>query len=58
MGSTGVMEKIENRFSDETKEKFEKVEKGVDAASAVAEVLDKVASFIDEIKNSLEGFEN
>ena len=54
VGSTGVMEKIENRFSDETKEKFEKVEKGVDAASAVAEVLDKVASFIDEIKNSLE----
>ena len=53
VGSTGVMEKIENRFSDETKEKFEKVEKGVDAASAVAEVLDKVASFIDEIKNSL-----
>lgn len=54
VGSTGVMEKIENRFSKETKEKFEKVKKGVDAASAVAEVLDEVASFINEIKKSLE----
>lgn len=51
VGSTGVMEKIENRFSKETKEKFEKVKKGVDAASAVAEVLDKVVSLIDKVKN-------
>lgn len=54
VGSTGVMEKIENRFSKETKEKFEKVKKGVDAASAVAEVLDEVVSLIDEVKKSLD----
>lgn len=54
VGSTGIMETIESMFSDETKEKFEKVEKGVDAADAVAKVLDEVVSFIDEIKESLD----
>ena len=51
--STGIMEKIGDLFSDETKDKFEKLEKGVDAADAIASTLDEIIELIDDIKESI-----
>lgn len=51
--STGIMEKIGDLFSDDTKDKFEKLEKGVDAADAVASTLDEIVELIDDIKESI-----
>lgn len=51
--STGVIDNLKSLFSDDTKKQFEKIEKGVNAADAIATTLDDIVELINDIKESI-----